>query len=76
MWKEYKYKVKYTDISMHRKARKEKRRKIWKQKKEKKLKARNEVNETTLCILAAILQLSRDALYSIYEVPTVHTKKR
>lgn len=26
-------------------------------------------------ILAAILQLSRDALYSIYEVPTLHTKK-
>lgn len=65
MWKKHEYEVKYTDISMHRKARKE-----------KKLKTRNEVNKRALRILAAILQLSRDALYSIYEVPTLHTKKK
>lgn len=42
---------------------------------EKQLKTRNEVNKRTLYILAVVLQLSRNALYIIYEVPTVHKKK-
>lgn len=75
MWKKHKYKVKYAVYPCIGRPERQKREKSKNKKRRKKLKTRNEVKNTALRTVAAILLLSRGVLCSIYDVPTVHTKR-